>query len=468
MGFRDGQPHELQEVTLHPLLSFPGMLNVNDNNESRPQTRAHTSNAAASAPAPVPALVAAATSGGKKSRAKAGRGKKKTVPPVTLSPEEQADPPISREQLSSNPIHSETFAAYQQQPPPTFYGGTNEWVDTGLPMPQTGFAGSEIPWEGAYEDDGENVGDPLAYSHYEEDPSQQELNSIVRAPVAVNANYPYPPNIPQSALNPLHNSQQHAPQRYAPQQQAAQWYAAPQYAPQQHAAQQHAALQHAPQQHTALQYTPQQHAAQQHASQLMLLAQRISQFTVEAAAAEAQSVSASQVSLDELNQRLSSQTHTIAGPTIDVLSAHRKRQKAPRIPSSYQLQQLSHSSSVVSSSTLDTHPSQQNLSTRTSQHGVTRHIRATSRRSNASIPANSQPLKRVSSDDKLTMDDAAKIYISDLSLKNSWPDKRTASLMAEEAALQANHHARDDGRDPIDFKSPAVLKMVCQLCISHV
>src|SRR6202044_2791529 len=87
--------------------------------------------------------------------------------PYDQSPDirpQPSDPPISREQLSSNPIHSETFAAYQQQPPPTFYGGTNEWVDAGLPMPQTGFAGSEIPWEGAYEDDGENVGDPLAYS----------------------------------------------------------------------------------------------------------------------------------------------------------------------------------------------------------------------------------------------------------------------------------------------------------------
>jgi hypothetical protein len=87
---------ELQEVTLfHPLLSLPGMSSkffcsavyelrlthhsdTNDNNGSRPQTRAHTSNAAASAPVPVPVLVATAASGGKKSRAKASRGKVRT------------------------------------------------------------------------------------------------------------------------------------------------------------------------------------------------------------------------------------------------------------------------------------------------------------------------------------------------------------------------------------------------------
>jgi hypothetical protein len=158
----------------------------------------------------------------------------------------------------------------------------------------------------------------------------------------------------------------------------------------------------------------------------------------------------------------------IMGPTVDVLSAHRKRQKAPHIPSPYQLQQLSRLSSIVSSSTLNTHLSQQNLSTRTSQYGVTRHIRATSRQSNASISANSQPPKRILSDDKLTMDDASKIYISDLSLKNSWPDKRTALSMAEEAALQANHHAKADGHDQIDSKSPSVLRTVCLSCISHV
>jgi len=84
-----------------------------------------------------------------------------------------------------------------------FYGGTNKWMDAGLPMPQTGFAGGEFPlsqWEGAYEDDGENEGDPLADScYYEEDPSQ-DLNSTMQGPIAVNTNHSYPPNIPQPAL----------------------------------------------------------------------------------------------------------------------------------------------------------------------------------------------------------------------------------------------------------------------------
>jgi len=158
----------------------------------------------------------------------------------------------------------------------------------------------------------------------------------------------------------------------------------------------------------------------------------------------------------------------ITGPTVDVLSAHHKCQKAPCIPSPYQLQQLLHSSSIVSSSTLNTHQSQQNLSTRTSQHGVTRHIHVTSRRSNASISANSQPPKRIPSDDKLTVDNASKIYVSDLSLKNLWPDKQTALSMAEDAALQANHCAKADGRNKIDSKSPSVLRMVCLSCISRV
>jgi hypothetical protein len=167
----------------------------------------------------------------------------------------------------------------------------NKWMDAGLPMPQTGFAGGEFPsnqWEGAYEDDGENEGDPLADSRYYEEDLSQDLNSTVRRPIAVNTDYSYPPNILQPALhnlpdntsqhlfqitsnNPLHDSQQHAPQ----------------------------------------QHTPQQHTAQQHTPQLMLPAQCISQFSVEAAAAEAQSISASQVSLDELNRHLSSQTHMV-------------------------------------------------------------------------------------------------------------------------------------------------------------
>jgi hypothetical protein len=65
----------------------------------------------------------------------------------------------------------------------------------------------------------------------------------------------------------------------------------------------------------------------------------------------------------------------------------------------------------------------------------------------------------MSSDLKTVLDDACDIYISDLSLKNSWPDATTSLKMAEEAVLQANHRSRQKGGQVLDLDSTILGKV---------
>ena len=64
----------------------------------------------------------------------------------------------------------------------------------------------------------------------------------------------------------------------------------------------------------------------------------------------------------------------------------------------------------------------------------------------------------MAADLKTVLDDACDIYISNLSLKNSWPN---TTKMAEEAVLQANHHSRQSGGEELDLESSSILRKVC-------
>ena len=52
--------------------------------------------------------------------------------------------------------------------------------------------------------------------------------------------------------------------------------------------------------------------------------------------------------------------------------------------------------------------------------------------------------------DKTNLDITCDIYISDLSTRNAWPDQLTSMSMAQEALIQANQWARNEGRDVTD------------------
>ena len=67
----------------------------------------------------------------------------------------------------------------------------------------------------------------------------------------------------------------------------------------------------------------------------------------------------------------------------------------------------------------------------------------------------------MAADLKTVLDDACDIYISDLSLKNSWPNTTASLKMAEEAVLQANHRSRQSGGEELDLESSSVLGKVC-------
>jgi len=140
-----------------------------------------------------------------------------------------------------------------------------------------------------------------------------------------------------------------------------------------------------------------------------------------------------------------------SGPAVDVLGAHRTRRNAARMPTPYILQQHSRASSIASHSVAGTEESQsqQSFATRTGQNGVTRQIRSVSRRTQASIRSGSgsQPKPPpLQSSDKKNHKFAIEIYLSDLSLKKAWPDSVTSTQMADEAIIQANHIAKEEGR----------------------
>ena len=100
----------------------------------------------------------------------------------------------------------ETPATYQQQVPPSFYGGSNKWLDAGITQPWTQFGGDEFslnPFDGSYENDSEDDNDPPAGGAYEEDYDEQDPNATLQGPVTFNPPQRYLPNLPQDAPNSL-------------------------------------------------------------------------------------------------------------------------------------------------------------------------------------------------------------------------------------------------------------------------
>ena len=137
-----------------------------------------------------------------------------------------------------------------------------------------------------------------------------------------------------------------------------------------------------------------------------------------------------------------------SGPAVDVLGTHRKRRNATRMPSPYVLQQHSRESSIASHSIAGTEQSQQSFITHTGQNGVTHQICSVSRRTQASICSGSGSQPRVPpllSNNKANYKFASDIYLSDLSLKKSWPDSTMSTQLANEAIIQANHRAKEEG-----------------------
>jgi hypothetical protein len=58
------------------------------------------------------------------------------------------------------------------------------------------------------------------------------------------------------------------------------------------------------------------------------------------------------------------------------------------------------------------------------------------------------------------MNNGIDIFLSDLSMMNSWPDQGKSLEMAQEAFLQANARATTEGRDTSDLGSKIILSRV--------
>jgi hypothetical protein len=158
--------------------------------------------------------------------------------PQQANPEQSYMPLHSRNQTSS----VETPALYQQRVPPSFYGGSRAWLDAGIAQPQAQLGGSEFhfssnPFDGSYENDGEDDDDPPAGD--EEDDGEQDPNATLRGPVTLDPPQQYLPNPLQVASDsqlpplPLHNqstaheplqmAHQQLPQTFLPQQRISQF-----------------------------------------------------------------------------------------------------------------------------------------------------------------------------------------------------------------------------------------------------
>jgi hypothetical protein len=154
---------------------------------------------------------------------------------------------------------------------------------------------------------------------------------------------------------------------------------------------------------------------------------------------------------------------------VDVLGAHRQQRRTPRVPTPYALQNAARSraSSIASDGSRVTAGESQ--TTRTSRNGIVRQLHPVTRRSRSTIYSSTGFPEPLSSNDKITLDDASKIYISDLSVLNAWPNRSISTDMATEALMQANQRARNKGRPEIDAESRGFfIGQVCVLSVATI
>ena len=154
---------------------------------------------------------------------------------------------------------------------------------------------------------------------------------------------------------------------------------------------------------------------------------------------------------------------------MDVLGAHRQQRRAPRVPAPYATQNAARSraSSIASGGSRATTGESQ--TTRTNRNGIVRQIHPVTRRSRSTVYSLSGLPEPLSSNNKMTLDDAFEIYISDLSVLNAWPNRSDSTNMATEALMQANQRARNKGLSETDAESKDFLiGQVCMLSVATV
>ena len=149
------------------------------------------------------------------------------------------------------------------------------------------------------------------------------------------------------------------------------------------------------------------------------------------------------------------------GTQTDVLGAHRQHWNWN--PACMLLPYQTPSSSLPSVASRTASTSQSGFTTCTSQNGVIWEVQEVSRKSHSNVPPSNANLPP---NNKINLDKAIKIYLSDLASRNTWLDKKLSVEMAREALMAANSHAQANGCDVTSSSGTYMLKVFISITLS--